>query len=133
MPRTLLFCDLDLQFQGHWWPLKVQILAIFHILAQLDPPMGGIYNTYMCFQAIVFKVTLFLLKWFKIVPFTELILLHVSASFRPSIVTKDAYTLWYRVAVMYRSCIIARVFAVNIGKLDRFCFKNQIKGHVLSF
>ena len=25
--RTLLFCDLDLQFQGHWWPLKGQILA----------------------------------------------------------------------------------------------------------
>ena len=22
MPRTLLFCDLDLQFQGHWRPLK---------------------------------------------------------------------------------------------------------------
>ena len=29
MPRTLLFCDLDLQSQGHWWPLKGQILAIF--------------------------------------------------------------------------------------------------------
>ena len=25
----LLLCDLDLQFQGHWWPLKGQILAIF--------------------------------------------------------------------------------------------------------
>ena len=24
-----LFCDLDLQFQGHWWPLKGQILPIF--------------------------------------------------------------------------------------------------------
>ena len=30
MPRTLLFCDLDLQFQGNWWPLKGQILAIFY-------------------------------------------------------------------------------------------------------
>ena len=29
MPQTLLFCDLDLQSQGHWWPLKGQILAIF--------------------------------------------------------------------------------------------------------
>ena len=29
IPRTLLFCDLDLQFQGHWWPLKGRILAIF--------------------------------------------------------------------------------------------------------
>ena len=29
MPQTLLFCDLDLQFQGHWWPLKGQILAHF--------------------------------------------------------------------------------------------------------
>ena len=24
-----IVCDLDLQFQGHWWPLKGQILAIF--------------------------------------------------------------------------------------------------------
>ena len=24
-----LFCDLDLQFQGRWWPLKGQILGIF--------------------------------------------------------------------------------------------------------
>ena len=54
MPRTLLFCDLDLQFQGHWWPLKGKILAIFlHfgpvlIYRKLDPPMGGIYNTYIC-------------------------------------------------------------------------------------
>ena len=29
MPQMLLFCDLDLQFQGHWWPLKGHILAIF--------------------------------------------------------------------------------------------------------
>ena len=29
MPRMLLFCDFDLQSQGHWWPLKGQILAIF--------------------------------------------------------------------------------------------------------
>ena len=31
---------------------------------------------------------------------------------------------------MHRSCIITRVFAVNIGKLDGFCFKNQIKAHI---
>ena len=36
MPRTLLFCDLDLQSQGHWWPLKGQILAIFSFLAQFS-------------------------------------------------------------------------------------------------
>ena len=34
MPGTLLFCDLDLQSQGHWWPLKAQILAIF---SHFDP------------------------------------------------------------------------------------------------
>ena len=27
--QKCLFCNLDLQFQGHWWPLKGQILAIF--------------------------------------------------------------------------------------------------------
>ena len=49
MARTLLFCDLDLQFQGHWWPLKGQILAIFShfgpvlIYRKLDHPMVGIY------------------------------------------------------------------------------------------
>ena len=54
MPRTLLFCDLDLQSQGHWWPLKVQILAIFAHFGpvlqdrKLDHPMAGIYNTYIC-------------------------------------------------------------------------------------
>ena len=54
MPRTLLFCDLDLQFQGHWWPLKGKILAIFShfgpvlIDSKLDHPMAGIYNTYIC-------------------------------------------------------------------------------------
>ena len=54
MPRTLLLCDLDLQFQGHWWPLKGQILAIFShfapvlIYRKLDHPMAGIYNTYIC-------------------------------------------------------------------------------------
>ena len=48
------FCDLDLQFQGHWWPLKGQILAIFShfgpvlIHRKLDHPMAGIYNTYIC-------------------------------------------------------------------------------------
>ena len=31
MPRTLLFCDLDLQSQGHWWPLKGKILSIFSL------------------------------------------------------------------------------------------------------
>ena len=54
MPVTLLFCDLDLQFQGHCWPLKGQILGIFShfgpvlIYRKLDHPMGGIYNTYIC-------------------------------------------------------------------------------------
>ena len=53
MPRMLLFCDLDLQFQGHWWPVKGQILAIFFTfrpsfhIQKLDYPMAGIYNTYM--------------------------------------------------------------------------------------
>ena len=54
MPRTLLFCDIDLQFQGHWWPLKGQILAIFShsgpvlIYRKFNHPMAGIYNTYIC-------------------------------------------------------------------------------------
>ena len=54
MPRTLLFCDFDLQSQGHWWPLKGQILAIFAHFGpvlqdrKLDHPMAGIYNTYIC-------------------------------------------------------------------------------------
>ena len=26
--KAIVF-DIDLQFQGHWWPLKGQILAIF--------------------------------------------------------------------------------------------------------
>ena len=54
MPQTLLFCDLDLQSQGHWWPLKGQILAIFSHFGpvltyrKLDHPMAGIYNTFLC-------------------------------------------------------------------------------------
>ena len=50
MPPTLLFCDLDLQSQGHWWPLKGQILAIFFTFWPSSPihPMAGIYNTYIC-------------------------------------------------------------------------------------
>ena len=36
MSQMLLFCDLDLQFQGHCWPIKCQILAISHILAQFS-------------------------------------------------------------------------------------------------
>ena len=54
MPRMLLFCDLDLQFPGHWWSLKGQILAIFShfgpvlIYRKSDHPMAGIYNTYIC-------------------------------------------------------------------------------------
>ena len=54
MPQTQLFCDLALQFQGHWWPLEGQILAIFlHfgpvlIYRKLDHPMAGVYNTYKC-------------------------------------------------------------------------------------
>ena len=52
MPRTLFFGDLDLQFQGHWWPLKGQILAIFShfgpvlVYRKLDHPMDGIYVMY---------------------------------------------------------------------------------------
>ena len=54
MPRMLLFCDLDLESQGHWWPLKGQILAIFSLFGPVllyrksDHPMAGIYNTYIC-------------------------------------------------------------------------------------
>ena len=54
MPQTLLFCDLDLQSQGHWWPLKGQILAIFLLFGPVllyrksDHPMAFIYNTYIC-------------------------------------------------------------------------------------
>ena len=50
MPRSLFFGDLDLQSQGHWWPLKGQILAIFShfgpflMYRKLDHPMAGIYN-----------------------------------------------------------------------------------------
>ena len=46
--------DHDLQFQGHWWPLKGQVLPIFShcgpvlIYRKLDRPMAGIYNTYIC-------------------------------------------------------------------------------------
>ena len=64
MPQTLLFCDLDLQFQGHWWPLKGQILAIFShfgpvlIYTKLDHPMAGIYNTYICPLYACRKLTL---------------------------------------------------------------------------
>ena len=36
MPRTLFFCDLDLQSQGHWWPLKVRFWPFFHFLAQFS-------------------------------------------------------------------------------------------------
>ena len=50
-----IVCDLDLQSQGHWWPLKGQILAIFAHFGpvlqdrKLDQfPMAGIYNTYIC-------------------------------------------------------------------------------------
>ena len=43
---------------------------------------------------------------------------------------KVAYRLWSRVAVTHRSCIIARVFAVNIGKIRRILFQNKIKGHI---
>ena len=46
--------DLDLQFQGHWWLLKAQILANFShfgpflIYRKLNHPMDGIHNTYIC-------------------------------------------------------------------------------------
>ena len=58
------------------------------------------------------------------------ILLHVSVSFVAILGRKDAYTLWSRVAVTHKSCIIAHVFAVNIGKIGQVLFKNQIKGHI---
>ena len=56
MPQTLLFCDLDLQSQGHWWPLKGQILAIFSLFGLVllcrkyiqGHRMAGIYNTHIC-------------------------------------------------------------------------------------
>ena len=54
MPQTLLFYDLDRQFQGPRGPLKGQILAIFShfgpvfMYRKLDHPMAGIYNTYIC-------------------------------------------------------------------------------------
>ena len=54
MPPTLLFCDLDLQFQGHLRPLKSQILAIFlHfgpvlMYRKLEHPMASLYNTFVC-------------------------------------------------------------------------------------
>ena len=51
MTRTLLFFYLDLQFQGHWWPLKGQKFSHFGpvlVYRKLDHPMGGIYNTYIC-------------------------------------------------------------------------------------
>ena len=60
MPQTLLFCDLHLHFQGHWWPLKGQILAIFShfcpvlIYRKLDHHMAGLYNRFiyvLCKQA----------------------------------------------------------------------------------
>ena len=44
---------LDLQFQGHWWPLKGQILAIFShfgpvlIYRKLDHPMVYIIHIYV--------------------------------------------------------------------------------------
>ena len=63
MPRTLLFCDLDLQFQGHWWPLKGQILAIFShfspglIYRKLDHPIAGIYTVAALCIAHAFEST----------------------------------------------------------------------------
>ena len=60
----------------------------------------------------------------------EFILPCVSASYVTILGQKDAYMLWYRVVVKHRSCLITCVFAVNIGKLEGFCFKNQIKGHM---
>ena len=50
IPQTLLFSDLDLQFIGHLWPLKGQILAIFSHFGsvltyrKLDHPMAGNYK-----------------------------------------------------------------------------------------
>ena len=42
-----------IQFQGHWWAVKGQILAIFShfgpvlMYRKLDHPMAGIYNIYI--------------------------------------------------------------------------------------
>ena len=58
------------------------------------------------------------------------ILLRVSASFVAILGRKDAYMLWSRVAVTHKSCIIARIFAVNIGKVRQILFQNQGKGHI---
>ena len=46
------------------------------------------------------------------------------------LVAKESSRISSRVAVMHIYCIIARVFAVNIGKIRRILFKNQIKGHI---
>ena len=61
MPRTLLFCGLDLQFQGHWWSLKGQILAIFShfgpvlLYRKLDHHMAGIYIYYIYMSSVSMK------------------------------------------------------------------------------
>ena len=64
----------------------------------------------------------------------EFILPCVSASFVAILGRKDAYTLWYRVAVTHRSYIVAHVFAINIGKIDRFLVeKSNKRTHIQSF
>ena len=44
--KIILFCDLDLQFQGQWWPLFT--FGPVLIYRKLDHSMAGIYNTYIC-------------------------------------------------------------------------------------
>ena len=61
---------------------------------------------------------------------SEFILLRISASFVAILGRKDAHTLWSRVAMTHRSCIIAHVFAVNIGEIRRSLFRNQVKRHI---
>ena len=46
------------------------------------------------------------------------------------LVANESSRISSRVAVTHIYCIIARVFAVNIGKIRRILFKNQIKGHI---
>ena len=67
---------------------------------------------------------------YKSFTYSEFILLRVSASFVAILGRKDAYTLRSRVAVTHRSCIIARVFAVNIGEIRRILFRNQVERHI---
>ena len=58
MPQTLLFCDLDLQFQGHWWPLKGQNLAIFSHKQKIRSSYGW-YISYIYMSSVYMTLKLF--------------------------------------------------------------------------